>query len=61
MNPPIRTENLAKKFRGVTALSGLDLEVPESSVYALVGPKRSRQDDHAKDTDEYFPGEFGSC
>src|SRR5262249_38584339 len=38
MNPPIRTGNLAKKFRGVTALQGLDLEVSEGSIYALVGP-----------------------
>lgn len=34
----IRTENLIKKFRRVEALSGLNLDVPEGAVYALVGP-----------------------
>jgi ABC-2 type transport system ATP-binding protein len=34
----IRTENLLKKFRRVEALNGLDLDVPEGAVYALVGP-----------------------
>ena len=38
MNAPIRTEQLTKKFRRVDALNGLDLEVPEGSIYALVGP-----------------------
>jgi ABC-2 type transport system ATP-binding protein len=34
----IRTENLIKKFRGVEALNGLNLDVPQGAVYALVGP-----------------------
>jgi len=34
----IRTENLIKKFRRVEALNGLNLDVPECAVYALVGP-----------------------
>jgi ABC-2 type transport system ATP-binding protein len=34
----IRTENLVKKFRRVDALNGLNLDVPEGAVYALVGP-----------------------
>lgn len=38
MNTAIRTENLAKKFRRVEALNGLNLEVPEGAIYALVGP-----------------------
>ncbi|HXX44212.1 MAG TPA: ABC transporter ATP-binding protein [Candidatus Acidoferrales bacterium] len=38
MSAPIRTEQLTKKFRRVDALNGLDLEVPEGSIYALVGP-----------------------
>jgi ABC-2 type transport system ATP-binding protein len=38
MNQTIRAESLVKKFRGVEALSGLDLLVPEGAVYALVGP-----------------------
>ena len=31
-------ENLVKKFRRVEALNGLNLDVPEGAVYALVGP-----------------------
>lgn len=38
MNNAIRTENLVKKFGRVEALRGLDLAVPEGTVYALVGP-----------------------
>jgi ABC-2 type transport system ATP-binding protein len=34
----IRTENLIKKFWRVQALNGLNLDVPEGAVYALVGP-----------------------
>lgn len=34
----IRTENLIKKFWRVRALNGLNLDVPEGSVYAMVGP-----------------------
>ena len=38
MTSPIRTENLTKRFRRVDAVNGLDLEVTEGSIYALVGP-----------------------
>ncbi len=38
MNNAIRTENLIKTFRRVNALNGLNLEVPEGAIYALVGP-----------------------
>ncbi len=36
-NTAIRAQDLKKTFRKVVALDGLDLEVPEGSVYALVG------------------------
>jgi ABC-2 type transport system ATP-binding protein len=38
MTSAIRTEQLTKRFRRVTALDGLDLDVPENAIYALVGP-----------------------
>ena len=38
MNSAIRTENLVKRFRKVEALRGLNLNVSEGAVYALVGP-----------------------
>ena len=34
----LATDNLAKRFRGVDALRGLTLDVPEGAVFALVGP-----------------------
>jgi len=34
----IRAENLTKKYRRNEALHGLNLNVPEGSVFALVGP-----------------------
>ena len=38
MNTAIRIENLMKRFGKVEALHGLNLSVPENSIYALVGP-----------------------
>lgn len=38
MSTLLTTENLAKRFRGVEALSGLTMDVPEGAVFALVGP-----------------------
>jgi ABC-2 type transport system ATP-binding protein len=38
MSSAIRTENLVKKFRKLTALDGINLDVPEGAIYALVGP-----------------------
>lgn len=37
-NSTICTENLIKRFRKVSALRGLNLNVPEGAIYALVGP-----------------------
>jgi ABC-2 type transport system ATP-binding protein len=38
MTSAIRTDALKKRFRRVDALTGLDLDVPEGAIYALVGP-----------------------
>jgi ABC-2 type transport system ATP-binding protein len=38
MSSAIRTESLSKQFRRVGALNGLDLDVPQGAIYALVGP-----------------------
>jgi ABC-2 type transport system ATP-binding protein len=38
MSSAIRTENLVKRFRKVTALDGVNLDVPDGAIYALVGP-----------------------
>jgi ABC-2 type transport system ATP-binding protein len=38
MNNAIRAEQLTKKYRRVTALNNLDLDVPSGAIYALVGP-----------------------
>jgi len=37
MPTPIRVDELVKRFRSVAALDGLAFEVPQNSVYALVG------------------------
>jgi ABC-2 type transport system ATP-binding protein len=38
MSSAIRTEALTKNFRRVQALEGLNLDVPQGAIYALVGP-----------------------
>ncbi len=38
MNPPIRTEALTRRYGRHMALDGLDLAVPEGSIFGLVGP-----------------------
>lgn len=38
MTEMIRTSGLVKRYKGVEALSGLDLSVPEGTVLALLGP-----------------------
>jgi ABC-2 type transport system ATP-binding protein len=38
MNSVIRTRDLSKRFRRSLVLDGLNLEVPEGSIYGLVGP-----------------------
>jgi ABC-2 type transport system ATP-binding protein len=38
MDFAIETYDLKKKFRRVNAVDGLDLEVPQGAIYALVGP-----------------------
>lgn len=38
MSSIIQTENLTKKFRGVDALNGLNLDVQDGAIYTLVGP-----------------------
>ncbi|HUI57099.1 MAG TPA: ABC transporter ATP-binding protein [Bryobacteraceae bacterium] len=38
MNYPIRTHALTRRYGGTVALDGLDLEVPEGSIFGLVGP-----------------------
>src|SRR5271154_5209511 len=37
MNATIEIENLTKRFRGKTALSGLNLQVPQGAIFALLG------------------------
>ena len=38
MSAVILTRGLTKRFHQVSALDGLDLEVPEGAIYAMVGP-----------------------
>ena len=38
MTSPVRITDLSKRYRKVPVLDGLDLEVPEGTVYGLIGP-----------------------
>jgi ABC-type multidrug transport system ATPase subunit len=38
MSSAIRIEHLTKKFRRVEALKGLNLDIREGAIHALVGP-----------------------
>ncbi len=38
MSSAIRTHDLSKRFRRTAVLDGLELDAPEGSIYALVGP-----------------------
>ncbi len=38
MSSPVVCEGLSKRFHRVLAVDGLNLEIPQGSIYALVGP-----------------------
>jgi ABC-type uncharacterized transport system ATPase subunit len=57
----VRTENLTKTFVGIEALAGLDIEVPEGAVFALIGPQWCGQDDGHQNDHEHFPANFRTC
>ena len=59
MSSAIRTENLVKKFRKVTALDGVNLEVPEGAIYALVGPNGAGKTTAIKVLMNIFPATSG--
>lgn len=59
MNSTIRTENLVKKFRRVTALNQLNLDVPEGAIYALVGPNGAGKTTAIKILMNIFPPTSG--
>jgi len=37
MNPPVLCEGLSKRFRTLRAVDDLNLQIPEGSIYALIG------------------------
>jgi len=59
MSSAIRTDQLTKKFRGVEALTGVDLEVPEGAIYALVGPNGAGKTTAIKILMNIFPATSG--
>ena len=40
----VRAEGLVKHYGKLEALAGIDLEVPEGTVFGLLGTERGRQD-----------------
>ncbi len=59
MKSAIRTENLVKKFRRVTALNQLNLDVPDGAIYALVGPNGAGKTTAIKILMNIFPPTSG--
>jgi len=59
MNSAIRTHNLVKKFHRVTAVDGLNLDVPEGAIYALVGPNGAGKTTAIKVVMNIFPPTSG--
>jgi ABC-2 type transport system ATP-binding protein len=59
MSSAIRTENLVKRFRRVAALDGLNLDVPEGAIYALVGPNGAGKTTAIKILMNIFPATSG--
>jgi ABC-2 type transport system ATP-binding protein len=59
MNSAIRTHDLVKKFRRVTAVDHLDLDVPEGVIYALVGPNGAGKTTAIKVLMNIFPPTSG--
>ncbi len=59
MNSAIRTHNLVKKFYRVTAVDGLNLDVPEGAIYALVGPNGAGKTTAIKVLMNIFPRTSG--
>ena len=59
MSVPIHTENLAKKFRRVDALTALNLNVPSGAIYALVGPNGAGKTTAIKILMNIFPASSG--
>ena len=43
----IEVKNLVKKFHGQTVLHGIDLEVQQGEVVAIIGPSGSGENDAA--------------
>ena len=61
MNSPIRTQGLSKRFRRTLVLDGLDLDVPEGSIYGLVGPNGVGKTTTIKVLMNIFPPSGGRC
>src|SRR5947207_6480782 len=59
MNSAIRTDDLGKKFRRVTALDKVNLDVPEGAIYALVGPNGAGKTTAIKVLMNIFPPTSG--
>ncbi len=57
----IETWELTKRFNGVTVVDGLNLAVPEGSVFGLVGAERGGQDHHHQDVAGTAAADEGKC
>ncbi len=59
MNEVVKAIDISKRFRGTVVLHGLDLVVPEGSVYGLVGPNGAGKTTTLKILMNIFPPSSG--
>ena len=55
MSNAIELTDVTKRFGRQTAVDGLDLAVPEGSIYGFIGPNGSGQDDDSANDPEDLP------
>ena len=60
MTAAIRTQGLTKKYRRLTALAGVDLDVQEGAIYALVGQNGAGKNYRHQNSYEFDRGDARS-
>jgi ABC-2 type transport system ATP-binding protein len=61
MNSPLQAHQLTKRFGNTLVLDGLDLEVPEGSIYGLLGPNGAGKTTTIKVLMNIFQPTAGRC
>ena len=61
MSDIVSARDLVKRFRSVSVLDGLNLTVPEGSVFGLAGSNGAGKTTTIQDFDEYSSAHFRPC